>query len=105
VNIIDSTDTTFVDGETHHPAFIKDGKVYINIDHPAIHPGALVHELSHLILGAIKVNTPDAYYKIAESIDLEDKKYDNYKVKYRNRSRSDIQQEILADLFGKYFDN
>jgi hypothetical protein len=44
------------------------------------------------------------YYKIAESIDLNDKKYDNYKVKYKNRSRSDIQEEILADMFSRYFD-
>jgi hypothetical protein len=93
-----------LNGESHHPAFIVDGKIYINIDHPAIHPGSLVHELSHLILGAIKVNTPDVYYKILESIDIDDKKYDNYKIKYKNRSRSDIQEEVLADLFGRYFD-
>jgi hypothetical protein len=104
VEIIDAADERFKDGETHHPAFIKDGKIFINVNHPAIHPGALVHELSHLILAGIKVSSPNVYYKIAESIDLEDKKYDNYKIKYKNRSRSDIQQEILADLFGKYFD-
>lgn len=105
VEIIDETDTRFTDGETHHPAFIRDGKIYININHPAIHPGSLVHELSHLILGAIKVSTPDAYYNVLESIDLNDKKYDNYKIKYKNRSRSDIQEEICADMFSRYFDH
>jgi hypothetical protein len=62
VEIIDATDQRFTDGETHHPAFIRDGKIYVNINHPAIHPGSLVHELSHLILGSIKIATPDTYY-------------------------------------------
>ncbi|GMO69248.1 MAG: hypothetical protein Nk1A_8200 [Endomicrobiia bacterium] len=104
VHIIGDEDTTFVNGETEHPAFIHEGQIYINLDHPGIHPGTIVHELAHLILGSLKVTSPETYQKAIDTIDLSQRDYDNYKVKYKNRLQSDLKEEILADLFSSYFE-
>lgn len=105
VNIVDpDTMETLSSYEYQHPAFIKDSKIYINISHPGLHAGSLVHELSHLILASIRSVNPEVYYDLLSKVDLESGKYDNLKIRYENRLRSDVKEEVLADLFGKHFD-
>jgi hypothetical protein len=97
--------------EYGHPAFIKTVNgittIFLNIDHKKLTPGSLVHELSHLILGYIRANSSnyDAYMKMLNKIDLNNPRFRNYRQRYNNRTAIDIKEEILADLFSKYFND
>lgn len=81
-------------------AFIYNGQIYINTDNAR--SDAPIHELSHILLGALRVTNPELYYAIVQSVEqLPD--YQKQLSKYPNRTRQDANEEIFVDLFAKHY--
>lgn len=80
-------------------AFIFNGDIYINTDLAST--DAKIHELLHILLGSMRFKSPDLYFQLVNSMEtlptLED-----YAVRYPNRTKSDLLEEVFVDQFGKY---
>ena len=80
-------------------AFIFNGDIYINTDN--IKSSSPIHELMHIFFGSTKYSNPDLYnslVNLAEQLP----NYDKLSQRYPNRTRSDINEEILVSEFSKY---
>lgn len=91
--------------------FVMDGKIYINksrFNNVADAIGVEAHELSHLVLAAMKVN-PDynlrnTFYKLLASV-KNDSDYNKYVEAYPDLVGSDLDEEIVASKIGKLIAN
>lgn len=107
ISVISTTTDELSQGEfknivvdpTHSAAFIYNGNIYINTDIASV--DSPVHELLHLFLGGIRFDQPDLYFDLvnrAESF----KGYDDLALVYKNRTKSDINEEIFVTEMAKY---
>lgn len=80
-------------------AFIYNGDIYINIDNSSIE--APLHEMLHLFLGSIRYSDPQLYFSLAESMNNLPNR-DMLANMYKDRTNSDINEELLVSEFSKY---
>lgn len=79
-------------------AFIYNGDIYLNLDSMSV--DSPLHELLHIFFGSIKYTNNDLYNnltEISENLPM----YDKEVSKFPNRSRSDINEEILVQEVAK----
>lgn len=81
-------------------AFTHDGIIYMNEELSNV--DSYVHELSHIILAALRTKNPDDYQDLISKIDINNipKKFLNL---YEGLTQNDIREEYLVHLFSKYF--
>ena len=91
--------------------FVMNGKIYINksrFNNVADAIGVEAHELSHLVLAAMKVNQDynfrNAFYKLLASV-KNDPDYNKYMEAYPDLVGSDLDEEIVASKIGKLIAN
>lgn len=80
-------------------AFIYNNDIYINLDNSSIE--APLHEMLHLFLGSIRYSDPQLYFPLTELMG----KLPNRGIlssNYRDRTNSDINEELLVSEFSKY---
>ena len=88
-------------------AYILNGKIYVNTDSELLLEP--IHEMMHLLLGVMKVKSPNEYITLLEN----SKKHPDFKELfnlYKGNTRLDIYEEIFINLFtdtlrGKINDN
>lgn len=80
-------------------AFIYNGNIYINTDLASI--DAPIHELMHILLGAMKFKNPELYYELVNSVE-QLPNIEDFTLKYSNRTRSDLLEEVFVEEFSKY---
>ena len=92
-------------------AFIHNGTIYINTDYARA--DAPLHELMHLIIGQLRTSNPTLYINLLNSIegdpDTEINKIYLRKLNelqasdvYKNRTRNDLNEEILVSEFARF---
>ena len=89
--VVDDTLTT--------QAFIYNGDIYINTDNSSV--DAPLHEMMHLLIGSIKFTNPSLYTKLVSLAES----FDNYPMlikTFKNRTRSDINEELFVTEFSRY---
>ena len=79
-------------------AFTHDGIIYMNEDLSTI--DSYVHELSHIILAALRTQDPDAYNILLSKVD---EIPENFASIYQGLTRNDLKEEYLVHLFSSYF--
>lgn len=79
-------------------AFTHDGIIYMNEDLSTI--DSYVHELSHIILAALRTQDPNAYNTLLSKID---EIPENFASIYQGLTRNDLKEEYLVHLFSSYF--
>lgn len=80
-------------------AFIYDNQVYINTSRQSV--DAPLHEMMHIFVGSIRFQNPQLYQQLLNTIE----KFPNYinlTSKYQNRTRNDIDEEILVSETSKF---
>lgn len=80
-------------------AFIYNGDIYINVDNARI--DSPLHEMLHLILGSMKFSDPKLYTDLVSSMETIPN-YNNRAITYKDRTRSDINEELFVSEFSKY---
>ena len=80
-------------------AFIYNGDIYINMDNSSI--DAPLHEMLHLFLGSIRYSDPQLYFSMVEAMN-ELPNRSMLARDYKNRTDSDINEELLVSEFSKY---
>lgn len=80
-------------------AFIYNGDIYINTDNSSI--DAPIHEMLHLFLGSIRYSDPQLYFSMVETMN-ELPNRSMLARDYKNRTDSDINEELLVSEFSKY---
>lgn len=88
-----------VDDAKSTNAFIYNGDVYINLDNAKI--DAPVHELLHMILGSMRFTDPSTYYGLVDAMEGIPM-YESRAQEYKNRTRSDINEELFVSEMAKY---
>lgn len=79
-------------------AFIYNGDIYVNEDIAGT--DSKVHELLHVLMGAMKFKNPELYANIVSIVEnLEN--YNDLAVQYSNRTRMDINEEIFVTEYAK----
>lgn len=79
-------------------AFVYKGDIYVNEDIADV--DAKVHELLHVLLGAVKFKNPQMYAQIVSVVEgLED--YQDLITRYPNRTRMDINEELFVREYAK----
>lgn len=80
-------------------AFVYNGDIYINIDNSSI--DAPLHEMLHLFLGSVRYSDPQLYFSMVEAMnELPNKAL--LARNYKDRTDSDINEELLVSEFSKY---
>lgn len=80
-------------------AFVYNGNIYINIDNSSI--DAPLHEMLHLFLGSVRYSDPQLYFSMVEVMnELPNKAL--LARNYKDRTDSDINEELLVSEFSKY---
>lgn len=80
-------------------AFVYNGDIYINIDNSSI--DAPLHEMLHLFLGSVRYSDPQLYFSMVEVMnELPNKAL--LARNYKDRTDSDINEELLVSEFSKY---
>lgn len=80
-------------------AFVFNGDIYINTDRANV--DAPIHELFHILLGSIRFTDPNTYselIKLAEQLP----NYQDLARQFPDRSRNDINEEIMIEEVAKY---
>lgn len=80
-------------------AFIYNGEVYINLDRSSV--DSPIHEIMHILVGSIRFSDPRIYQKLLDSV----QNFPNYESlieQYSNRSRNDINEELLVTEISRY---
>ena len=80
-------------------AFVFNGDIYINVDRADV--DAPIHELFHILLGSIRFTDPNTYsklIKLAEQLP----NYRELASQYKDRTRNDINEEIMISEVSKY---
>ena len=83
-------------------AFVFNGKIYINTSIASAED--LFHELSHILLGALKVNNRQSYDEIINSYMKQSSfkyQYNLHKKTYKHYAEQDIIEETVADLIAE----
>ena len=80
-------------------AFIKDGKIYINLDNASI--DAPIHEMLHLFMGSIRFANSNLYFQLVQQTE-QLPNFEQYVELFPNRSMSDVQEEIFVEQLGRY---
>ena len=79
-------------------AFIYQGDIYVNEDIAGT--DSKVHELLHILMGAMKFKNPELYANIVSIVEnLEN--YNDLAIQYPNRTRMDINEEIFVTEYAK----
>ena len=93
----------FPDIQANVKAFIREGKIYIN--------GSLatsedvIHEYTHLLLGALKASNFEVYEKLLERLPKDNHAKtvrNNIRKNYPNLARTDEDEEVFAVLFSEF---
>lgn len=80
-------------------AFVYNGDIYINIDNSSI--DAPLHEMLHLFLGSVRYSDPQLYFSMVGAMnELPNKAL--LARNYKDRTDSDINEELLVSEFSKY---
>lgn len=79
-------------------AFTHDGIIYMNEDLSTI--DSYVHELSHIILAALRTQDPNSYNTLLSKIDEIPESFASI---YQGLTRNDLKEEYLVHLFSSYF--
>ena len=80
-------------------AFVYNGDIHINIDNSSI--DAPLHEMLHLFLGSVRYSDPQLYFSMVEAMnELPNKAL--LARNYKDRTDSDINEELLVSEFSKY---
>lgn len=80
-------------------AFVYNGDIYINIDNSSI--DAPLHEMLHLFLGSVRYSDPQLYFSMVEAMnELPNKAL--LARNYKDRTDTDINEELLVSEFSKY---
>lgn len=80
-------------------AFVYNGNIYINTDNLRI--DAPLHEMMHIILGSMRFSDPSLYNTLISTME----QIPNYKDRasiYKDRTRSDINEELFVSEFSRY---
>ena len=80
-------------------AFIYNGDIYINTSNASL--DAPLHEMMHLLIGSIRFSNPTLYNELL-SIVPQFTGYEQLIKTFKNRTRSDINEELLVTEFSKY---
>lgn len=80
-------------------AFIYNGNIYINTSNASL--DAPLHEMMHLLIGSIRFSNPTLYNELL-SIVPQFTGYEQLIKTFKNRTRSDINEELLVTEFSKY---
>lgn len=83
-------------------AFVYNGQIYINTS--AAQAADLYHELSHILLGVLKVNDPEAYQEIIKSFSSKSRFSFLFKTNsktYQHYAHGDIVEETVADMIAE----
>lgn len=80
-------------------AFVYNGDIYINMDNSSIE--APLHEMLHLFLGSVRFSDPKIYSDLVDAMDKLPTKQ-ALAFNYKNRTNSDINEELLVSEFSKY---
>lgn len=78
--------------------FIYNGEIYINTDIASI--DTPIHELQHLILGALKFQNPELYITLTQSMEALPN-YAQLASEFKYRTRNDVNEEIYIDNISK----
>lgn len=79
--------------------FIYKGNVYINTDKASV--DTPIHEFMHLLIGSLRFSNTSIYQSLLDSIELLPD-YQAQALKHPNRSRNDVNEEILVTEISKY---
>lgn len=107
INIISTNNSELSKGELSNiiqnaqdtQAFIYNNNIYINTDQASV--DAPIHELMHLLFGSIKFTNPDLYYSLISQAE----NFQGYEMlvkTLKNRTRSDINEELFVTEFSKF---
>ena len=83
----------------HTSAFVYNGNIYINTEVADI--DAPLHEMMHLFLGSIRFTNPELYQSLLSQVN----NFEDYPLmikQFADRTRNDINEEILVEEFSKY---
>lgn len=80
-------------------AFVYNGDVYINSDVATI--DSKIHELMHILLGAMRFKQPELYSEIIQSVQNLPT-FNDIAINYPNRTQSDLLEEVFVEEFSKY---
>lgn len=100
------TDSKLIENDPLTPGFIKNGEVYINVDH--IENDTIIHEFAHLYIAKVKTDPKlsDRYYELVSYIyDTKEYKEMRKLLSYTNKQGSDLAEELLATWIGTYYKN
>lgn len=101
VNILPTSEIAKIgEGLTNHNAFIYEGQIYLNEDLAT--EDSLIHELSHLLLGDLKVNNPRAYRTLLDQ-STELPGFNELRTAYKELSEYDYAEEVLVHNFTDFF--
>ena len=89
-------------GRFNAQAFIYQGNIYINTDSADV--DAPLHELMHLFIGSIKFTNPKLYDQLVQ-YSMQFKGYEEMAKHFKNRTQSDINEELFVTEFAKYITN
>ena len=80
-------------------AFIHEGQIYVNTDKSDI--DAPIHEMTHMLLGAVRFKDPDLYFELIQTAE----QFSNFNEVVRqnpNKAMSDILEEAFVEEMGRY---
>ena len=83
----------------HTSAFVYNGNIYINTEVADI--DAPLHEMMHLFLGSIRFTNSELYQSLLSQVN----NFEDYPLmikQFADRTRNDINEEILVEEFSKY---
>ena len=87
-------------------AFVKNGEIYINASNATQQDS--LHELTHILLGVLKAKNYDNYVNLVNTI-ANHKNLQNLKIsmkkRYKYLAQQDLNEEIFAEVFGRYLVN
>ena len=108
-NEISFNEPYFVENATFlskQKSFIYNGKLYINVHNAGI--GDLIHEWAHVMLAKMKWSDDSTertkYYKMVAKV-VDHPKFDDIAKHYPWAHGSDLQEEVLTNLFQMYIQN
>lgn len=80
-------------------AYVKNGEIYLV--RKAFNNNSLLHELTHILLGNIKLRDYNIYQGLLDLV--QDSDVDRISPKYPNMSQNDLREEALVTLFAETF--
>lgn len=80
-------------------AFVYNGKVFVNTDLADI--DAPIHEMTHILLGAIRFKHPELYWQLVKTAD-QFEHFNERRAEMPYKSTEDAYEEIFVEEVGKY---